>query len=351
LEPNDGPKLGRKTSTLSNSFLRLESSDLELGSFRKVGPRNTRQTHCGLSRGKPIRICNMATVHSTRSCIPKLCCSLAAVGLFIAGILITGAYPHSNSNNFNLNRTQNEQNLTSPENFTRAAQTLAFIQATNKEIYEQMDKALDETERIMRRIPELAERMSRSTRAVNPGQALDQAAAIFKTSKPEPQYQLSDYATGKQQRWKRNPKAGSNESATGWLIHNLASSIFPFTGFTSLGAALHLASGIRRSKRAPSVYPFQITDLLEYEARQKHSQNKILGEKIAKILHQNTDFSDEIAIKSQTPSEKLKKDPIMALVTKTISTYMLVKHSKNAKELSKEENLSPWGEPSFKKKE
>jgi hypothetical protein len=51
------------------------------------------------------------------------------------------------------------------------------------------------------------------------------------------------------------------------------------------------------------------------------------------------------------PSEKLKKDPIMALVTKTISTYMLVKHSKNAKELSQEENLSPWGEPFFKNKE
>jgi hypothetical protein len=90
---------------------------------------------------------------------------------------------------------------------------------------------------------------------------------------------------------------------------------------------------------------------LDYEARKKHSQNKILGEKIAQILHQNTDFADEIAASSQTPSEKLKKDPIMALVTKTISTYMFVKHSKNAKELHNENNLSPWGEPSLKKKE
>jgi len=91
--------------------------------------------------------------------------------------------------------------------------------------------------------------------------------------------------------------------------------------------------------------------MVHQQPRQKHSQNKILGEKIAKILHQNTDFSDEIAINSQTPSEKLKKDPIMALVTKTITTYMLAKHSKNAKELSKDQNLSPWGEPFFKKKE
>jgi hypothetical protein len=30
---------------------------------------------------------------------------------------------------------------------------------------------------------------------------------------------------------------------------------------------------------------------------------------------------------------------------------MLVKHSKNGKEKSKPEDLSPWGEPFFKKKE
>jgi hypothetical protein len=225
-----------------------------------------------------------------------------------------------------------------------------------------MDKALDRIERSMRRIPELAEKMSRSTRAVKPSQTLDQAAAIFGKYKPKPQYQLSEYATGNRQRWRRNTGTGSNESPTAnttprtetaaeWFLQNLASSLFPFTGFTSIGAALHLATGLRRSKRAPSVYPFEITDLLDYEARKKHSQNKILGEKIAKILHQNTDFADEIASSSQTPSEKLKKDPIMALVTRTISTYMLVKHSKNAKELYKEENLSPWGEPFFKKKE
>jgi hypothetical protein len=304
----------------------------------------------------------MATVYSTRSCIPKLCCSLAAVGLFIAGILITGAYPHSNLNDLNSNRTQKEAYISSPGNLTLAAETLAFIEASNKEIHDAMDKALDRIERSMQRIPELAEQMSRSTRAAEPSQALDQAAAIFGDYKPKPQYQLSEYATGNRQRWKRNTGVESKESSTAsttpktettaeWFLQNLAYSLFPFTGFTSIGAALHLATGLRRSKRAPSVYPFQVTDLLDYEARKKHSQNKILGEKIAKILHQNTDFSDEIAANSQTPSEKLKKDPIMALVTKTISTYMLVKHSKNAKELSRKENLSPWGEPFFKKKE
>jgi hypothetical protein len=40
----------------------------------------------------------------------------------------------------------------------------------------------------------------------------------------------------------------------------------------------------------------------------------------------------------------------MALVMRTISTYMLVKHSKNGKEKSKQEDLSPWGNPFFYKR-
>jgi hypothetical protein len=63
----------------------------------------------------------MATVHSSRACLPKLCCSIAAVGLFITGILLTGAYPHQNLDHFNLNQTDlttNGANLTSTENAT-----------------------------------------------------------------------------------------------------------------------------------------------------------------------------------------------------------------------------------------
>ncbi len=37
----------------------------------------------------------MATVHSTRTCLPKLACSVLVVGLFTAGVFITGAYPHN----------------------------------------------------------------------------------------------------------------------------------------------------------------------------------------------------------------------------------------------------------------
>jgi hypothetical protein len=76
----------------------------------------------------------MATIHSSRTCLPKLCCSIAAVGLFITGILITGAYPHSNLNNRNYNRTNattKETNLSSGD-FTLTTERLAITQASNK---------------------------------------------------------------------------------------------------------------------------------------------------------------------------------------------------------------------------
>jgi hypothetical protein len=65
----------------------------------------------------------MATVYSSRSCLLKLCCSITVVGLFITGILITGAYPHPNLGNFNLNQMDvitNKTNLASTGNLTLA---------------------------------------------------------------------------------------------------------------------------------------------------------------------------------------------------------------------------------------
>jgi hypothetical protein len=134
-------------------------------------------------------------------------------------------------------------------------------------------------------------------------QALEAAIAMFERNQPEPEYQTSEYATGN-----------------------------------------------RCWKRAPSVHPVEITELLNYEAQRKHQKNRILGDKVAQILKQNTDLSDKIAEEYQTPSEKLKKDPIMALITRTVSTYMLLKHNRNGKTNPQTENFS-WGEPFFKKKE
>jgi hypothetical protein len=245
----------------------------------------------------------METVYSSRTCLPKLCCSVAAVGLFITGILLTGAYPHSDLGDLNLNQTDviaNKTNLTSTGNLTLAAESLAIIKANNEALYAHLDKVSD---RIDRNLKQLAKRFSRSPRAIKAMQALEAAIAIFERTHPEPEYQISEYATGN-----------------------------------------------RRWKRAPSVHLVEITELLNHEAQKKHHKNKILGDKVAQILKQNTDLLDRIAEEYQTPSEKLKKDPIMALVTKTVSTYMLLQHSRNGKPDPQAKDFS-WGEPFFKKKE
>ncbi len=52
---------------------------------------------------------------------------------------------------------------------------------------------------------------------------------------------------------------------------------------------------------------------------------------MAQVLQQNTQLAQEISGAYETPSEKLKKDPIMALVTKTVATYMFIKHSNGSK--------------------
>ncbi len=92
-------------------------------------------------------------------------------------------------------------------------------------------------------------------------QALEAAIAMFDWTHPETKYQISEYATGNK-RW----------------------------------------------KRASSVHPIEIMELLNYEAQKKHHKNQILGDTVAQILKQNTNLSDKIAEEYQTPSEKLKSD-------------------------------------------
>jgi hypothetical protein len=138
------------------------------------------------------------TVYSSRTCLPKLCCSLAAVGLFIAGILITGAYPHPDLNDHNLNQTNataNGTNLTSTGNLTLAAESLAIIRANNEALYTHLDEISDQIEE---NIKQLQKRFSRSPRAMR---TLEAAIAMFDQTHPEPEYQISEYATGKRQ-WK-----------------------------------------------------------------------------------------------------------------------------------------------------
>ncbi len=125
---------------------------------------------------------------------------------------------------------------------------------------------------------DFAKRISRSPRAVKTIQALEAAIAISGHTKPKPEYEVSEYATGNQ-RW----------------------------------------------KRSPAQHPVPIQDLLLYDIQVKHDQNKILGDKVAEVVHQNIHLAKQTSSAYETPSEKLKKDPIMGLVTKTVATYMFLK--------------------------
>jgi len=153
-------------------------------------------------------------------------------------------------------------------------------------------------------LAELAERISRSPRATHTVQTLEAAIATFAGNQPKPEYWISEYATG----------------SKCW-------------------------------RHAPSVHPVPITDLLKYDVQQKHNKNKILGDKVAQVLQQNMDLSNKISEAYRTPSEKLGKDPVMALVSKMVATYMFIRHSKNTKNIPPPTEFSSWAEPFFKKKE
>jgi hypothetical protein len=185
---------------------------------------------------------------------------------------------------------------------TIAAARLEAIQTSNDALHAHLEQALARIGQNVQRNKELAERISRSPRAIKTIQALEAAIAMFNRNNQDPEYQISEYATGN-----------------------------------------------RRWKRTPSVHPVPITNLLEYDVQNQHNKNKILGDKVAQVLQQNTNLSDKISNTYQTPSEKLKKDPIMALVTKTVATYMFIRHNKGNKKDPKTTDFSSWAEPFFKK--
>jgi len=170
---------------------------------------------------------------------------------------------------------------------------LEAIQASNQVLQTQLEQALARIEHNVQRNKELAERISRSPRAIKTIQALDAAIAIFEQNKQEPEYQISEYATGN-----------------------------------------------RCWKCTPALHPVPITDLLDYDVRNHHDKNRILGDKVAQVLQQNTHLADEISEAYQTPSEKLKKDPIMALVTKAVATYMFIRHNNGGKRNTGTEDFS-----------
>jgi hypothetical protein len=135
---------------------------------------------------------------------------------------------------------------------------------------------------------------------------LEAAIAIFDQTKPNPEYEVSEYATGNK-RW----------------------------------------------RCSPAQHPVPIQDLLLYDVQARQEKNKILGEKVAKVVSQHIHLAQQASRTYEMPSERLKKDPIMGLVTRTVATYMFLKHNNDQKLNNKMEknNFSSWGLTFFKKKE
>ncbi len=102
-------------------------------------------------------IFNNATVYSSRTCFPKFICSILVVGLFTAGVLITGAYPHPDLSNqgpnYNnqRNSSNNEGNYLQTENEMIAAARLEAIQASNEALHAHLEQALAKIEKTYKR--------------------------------------------------------------------------------------------------------------------------------------------------------------------------------------------------------
>jgi hypothetical protein len=60
----------------------------------------------------------------------------------------------------------------------------------------QLEQSLARIERNVKKNKDLMEQISRSPRAIQTIQALEAAISIFGQSKPEPEYEVSEYATG-----------------------------------------------------------------------------------------------------------------------------------------------------------
>jgi len=71
------------------------------------------------------------------------------------------------------------------------------------------------------------------------------------------------------------------------------------------------------------------------------------------VVSQNLHLAQQASKAYETPSERLKKDPIMGLVTRTVATYMFLKNMNDPKQGNKMEgdDFLSWGQPFFKKKE
>jgi hypothetical protein len=114
---------------------------------------------------------------------------------------------------------------------------LETIQANSQALQIQLEQALARIEQNIQKNRNIAERISRSPRAIQTIQALEAAIAIFRQNKPNPEYEVSEYATGN-----------------------------------------------RRWRHSTAQHPVPIQYLLLCDVQNKHNHNKILGDKVTEVV-------------------------------------------------------------------
>jgi hypothetical protein len=104
-------------------------------------------------------------------------------------------------------------------------------------LQQQLEQTLAKMEHNVQKNKNLAEGISRLPRAIKTIQALEAAIAIFDRTKPNPEYDVSEYAA-RNKHW----------------------------------------------KRSPAQHSIPIQDLLLYDVQAHQEKNKLLGDKIAKVV-------------------------------------------------------------------
>jgi hypothetical protein len=161
------------------------------------------------------------------------------------------------------------------------------IQKGTEVPYQQMDQVLFRIHKAIQNNCEMAEQIARSLRAIKTIKDLDTAIAMFTPTRPIAKYQISEYATGNH-----------------W-------------------------------QRAPSQHPVSVQDLLLHDIQSCQEKNKLLIEKIERIMSQNQALAQQASSIYDTPAEKQKKSPIMNILMKIVATYMFLKNMNNPRQGNK----------------
>jgi hypothetical protein len=149
-------------------------------------------------------------------------------------------------------------------------------------LYQQLEQALTRIEENVQRNCILVEQLAGSPPAIRTIKDLDAATATFASVKPSAEYEISEYATGNKC-WRHSH-----------FQHQVS-----------------------------------VQDLLLHDILTRQQKNKLLGEKVKKIVLQNLLLAQKTSNIYDTPSEKLKKSPIMNILRKTVATYMFLKNMNN----------------------